>query len=499
MLRRLALDLLAPALCGGLVTLGFAPFDYWPLTLVGIAGLIGLWWQASARCAAGRGFVFGLACFGTGLYWPYVSIHSFGNAPAALAVVLTALLVVYLALYPMLVGAFAGATKRWPRPVWALLLVPGAWLLAELVRGRIGTGFPWLSLGYSLIDSPISALAPIIGVYGLGCVLVAAAGVLVLLLVGSLLARWLAVVIIALIPIAIWAVPAPGYWTSPVADDSLSAAIVQGNFSQKVKSKPSTLGTTLRRYKQLTQQSDADLVLWPETAIPVPADRVRRYVQSLDDMARGKDQSLLAGTLVSHESSYYNTLLAMGQDRGHYYKRHLVPFGEYFPVPDFVKRWMNGVNMRFGSLAFGPETQQLIHVQGVDIGASICFEDVFPRDIAKALPGAGLLVNVTNDAWFAGTIAPAQHLQIARMRALESGRPMLRAANTGISAIIGYTGRTRQTAPQFQTATLSSPRVVPRRGTTPFVALGNAPFWWASGLLVLFGLIGATLIARQRR
>ncbi|NNC24137.1 apolipoprotein N-acyltransferase [Salinisphaera sp. USBA-960] len=498
MTKGLAANIVVPAICGGLITLGFAPFGWWPLTLLGVVGLIALWWDAPVRPAAVRGFVFGLASFGTGLYWPYVSVHEFGHASAPVAVAVTALLVVYLALYPALVGAFAGATRRWPRLLWALVLVPGAWLLSELARGRIGTGFPWLSLGYSLVDSPVSALAPIVGVYGMSLALVVAAGVLCLLVAGSLVGRVIAVAVIAITPILIWLVPVPSHWTEP-AGEALSASVVQGSFGEKIKSKSSTLGPTLERYKQLTKASDADLVVWPETAVPVPANRVQSYLSDIDAMAKRKDQALLAGTLVARESRYYNALLGLGAASGRYYKRHLVPFGEYFPVPSFVKRWIGEiVPMRFGGLAFGPAQQAPIEAHGVDIGLSICFEDVFPREIARSLPQAGVLVNVTNDAWFAGTIGPAQHLQIARVRALESGRPMLRAANTGISAIIGYAGRARQTTPQFQVATLDSPNVQPRKGATPYVALGNEPAWWTGGTVVLIGLIGAALARRRR-
>ncbi len=498
MIRRLGLDLIAPVICGGLLTLGFAPFGYWPLTLLSLIGLVALWWHASIGRAAGRGFIFGLGYFGTGLYWPYVAIHSFGHAPAPLAGGLIALLVAYLALYPAMVGALAGATRRVPRPIWALVLVPGFWLLSELARGRVGTGMPWLSLGYSLIDSPASKLAPVIGVYGLSLVLVVAAGVLCLLFAGTLASRVLAAFLIALTPVALWAVPAPGHWTRP-AGRALSASIVQGDFGEAIKTQPSSLSLELSRYEKLTAHTNADLVIWPETALPVPADRIRPYLNHLGAMARSKQQTILTGTLVPHHQTYYNAVISLGKGHGHYYKRHLVPFGEYYPVPDFVKHWMDALKIRYGGLAFGPQKQAPIHVDGVDIGVSICFEDVFPREIAKALPAASILVNVTNDAWFAGTIGPAQHLQIARMRALEAGRPMLRAANTGISAIIGYAGHARQTTPQFKVATLNSPKVQPREGMTPFVALGNAPFWWASGLITFVGLIGACIIRRRHR
>lgn len=495
--RGLSLDLLAPALLGGLATFGFAPFGYYGLTLAALVGLFALWWNAGAGRGAWRGFVFGLAHFGSGIYWTFVSTYYYGGAPLVMAIGLVCLLTIYMALYPMLVGAFAGATRRLPRTLWAVICVPAAWLLAELMRSWVMTGFPWLSLGYSLIDAPVTALAPIGGVYFLGYLMMAAAGTLVLLCVGSIAGRVIAVALIAVAPVALWWVPAASHWTQPTGEP-VSVDVVQGNFAQKIKWQPQTMATTLRRYRELTQASDADLVVWPEVAIPAPADRVRPYLDSIDTLANKRGQTVLAGALVHEATSgvYYNAVLALGAGHGRYYKRHLVPFGEYFPVPEFVKTWLDGVNMRFSDFGFGADDQPLISVDGVKLGLSICFEDAFGYEIAKALPAAGVLVNVTNDGWFAGTTAAEQHLEIARMRALEAGRPMLRAANTGISAIIDASGRVRERTPQFTVATIES-EVQPRSGLTPYMDLRDRPLWIAAFALVAAGLAGAALLRRR--
>ncbi|MES1926200.1 apolipoprotein N-acyltransferase [Salinisphaera sp. T31B1] len=495
--RVIGLDLLAPAVLGGLATLGFAPFGYYGLTLIAIVGLIALWWQAGARRAAWRGWVFGLAHFGTGIYWTFVSTYYYGGAPLPMAIGLVCLLSAYMAAYPMLVGAFAGFTRGLPRTLWALLLVPGAWLAAELMRSWVLTGFPWLSLGYSLIDAPLTALAPIGGVYFMGALMVAAAGMVVLLFAGSLIGRAVSVALLAAAPFALWLLPPASQWTRP-AGEPVSVDVIQGNFPQQVKWDPDTFATTLTRYRNLTERSDADLVLWPEVAIPAPANRVQSYFDDIDAMAANRGQTVLAGTLVHQgdDQPYYNAVLALGAGHGRYYKRHLVPFGEYFPVPDFVMHWLDGINMRYSNFGFGAEDQPLIEVDGVKIGLSICFEDAFGYEIAKALPAAGILANVTNDAWFAGTTAADQHLEIARMRALEAGRPMLRAANTGISAVIDFDGRVRERTGQFEIANIQT-RVQPRAGLTPYMRIGDWPLWTAGFLLTGVGLIAA--IARRRR
>lgn len=490
-------DVLLPAAFGVVAMFGFAPFGYYGLTWLALAGLIGLWWRASARRCAWRGFVFGLGLFGAGVHWPFVSVYHYGNAPLPLAVVLVCLLVTYLSLFPALAGAVSGAMRRLPDMLRALVFMPAAWLLCELLRDAGITGFPWLSLGYTLVDAPVTGLAPLGGVYFLGFLMVAAAGALVLLFIGSLADRAVSVVLIVVAPIVLWAVPAPTTWTHPVGEP-LQVAIVQGNFPQNVKWDRDYFRPTLKRYKRLTKHIDADLVVWPEVAVPTIARYVPDYLRSIDRMAEFTGQTVLVGTLTEQPQtgSYYNTVLALGTGSGVYRKRHLVPFGEYFPLPDFVKGWLDAINMRYSSFARGVVDQPLITASGVKLGLSICFEDVFPDEVARAVPEAGVLVNVTNDAWFAGTMAAAQHLNISRMRALETGRALLRAANTGISAIIGPAGRIIKRSDQFEIAVLKA-TIQPRGGSTPYVRFGNMPLWAGGGMLVVVGLLGSEWRRRQ--
>jgi apolipoprotein N-acyltransferase len=500
MVRFLTLDLLMPAALGALATLGFAPFNYYPLTVLALAGLVALWWASPSvgRCAW-RGFAFGVVHFATGVYWVYVSTHVYGGAPVWAGVVAAALLAGYMALYPMLVGFFAGFTRRLPRVLWALLLVPGAWVLSELLRSWAIGGFPWGSLGYAMSQAPVTALAPIGGVYFISFWVMLAAGTLCLLIAGSLFARLIAVCLIGAAPLGIWALPAAASWTQ--ADGKpLSVAVIQGNIDQSRKWQPEQFQATLDRYRQMTERSHTDLVVWPEVAIPALSRQVQPYLASLDSMARQRDQTILAGVLQGNKDGrgVYNAVDVLGVGQGHYYKRHLVPFGEYFPVPNLIKRAFVALGIPVSQIAFGPTRQPLIRSHGVAIGLSICFEDVFGYEIARSLPAAGALVNVTNDAWFAGTTAAAQHLQIAQMRALESGRPMIRAANTGISAIIGYTGRIRAATGQGETARLVG-QVTPRRGLTPYMRHGDQPLWLASMGVTLLGLLGALLLRLWRR
>lgn len=496
LLRRVN-DFLTPPALGALATLGFAPFDYYGLTLLALVGLLALWWDASWRRAAWRGWLFGLGHFGTGIYWVLISTHEFGGAPLAAAIFLLLLLTAVLALFPALVGLLAGVMRGLPRPLWALVFVPAGWLFAELARATIGTGFPWLSMGYALTTAPVPDLPPLVGVYGLGALLVAAAGALLLLFRGSLTARAVSVALIAAAPVVLWWLPPAASWTRP-AGESLPMAILQGDVAQDRKWHPEALGPTKDKYRRLSESVEARLVIWPEAAIASLLAREREYMQAIDERAGELGRTELVGILDydRNKDAFYNAMFALGIDDGRYYKRHLVPFGEYFPVPDFLRPLLDGVNMRFSSFAHGPENQDLIKVEGVPLSLSICFEVVFPREIRKALPEAGILVNVTNDAWFADSTAPHQHLQIARMRAMETGRPLLRAANTGISAVIAADGRIHKRTPQFEVATLEA-TVQPRAGVTPYVLYSNGPLWALSIALCVLGIVVSRLCGKD--
>lgn len=488
-------DFLTPAVLGALSLLGFAPFNYYGITLLAVMGLLALWWHSGWKRAAWRGWLFGLGQFLVGLYWVIISMHEFGGVSLIVSVILLVILSSVLALFPAFAGLLSGLMRGLPRTLWAMVFAPAAWLLCELLRATVGTGFPWFSLGYSLTTAPLADLPPLVGVYGLSALLVVAAGVLLVLCRGSLTGRAVSVVLIAALPFVIWGLPPAVSWTHPVGDP-LSVAIIQGNVPQNKKWLPGMLETTKTRYRRLSESVDARLVVWPEAAIPSLVGRQLDYLRAIDARATRHGRTELVGILDYNPitGGIYNAVYALGVDSGRYYKRHLVPFGEYFPVPDFLLPFLAAVNLRFPSLSAGPEKQEPIVVDGVQLGLSICFEIVFPREVQKALPAAGILVNVTNDAWFGHSTAPHQHFQIARMRAMESGR-LVRAANTGISAVIAADGTIRKRLPQYEIATLEA-TVQPRAGVTPYVAYGNWPFWALSIALCVLGVVGSFLNRR---
>jgi apolipoprotein N-acyltransferase len=487
-------DSLLPVLIGLSATVGFAPWGWYGLTLLAPAGLLWLWQGVSARRAAWRGFVFGLAHFALGMYWVSISIHRFGGGPLWLAWLLVLVLATYLALFPALVGY---ALRRWFQcgtVQEALIALPLLWLLVELLRGWLFTGLPWLALGYAFIDTPLSRLAPLAGVYALGASVVLLSGAIWLFLVGTRRERLLALVVAVGVSLALLLLPEPTRWTrdngAPV-----DVSLVQGNIPQELKWRPGRREATQVHYRALTDSEwGRRLIIWPEVAIPALRHQVQAYLDELDGIARASGSTLLVGVLVrdAPKGPLYNAMLSLGVEQGAYYKRHLLPFGEYFPAPKFLLDIGSVLGLQYSDFSSGPEGQPPLKLGSNTLGLSICFEDVFGRDIRRDLPEAGLLVNVTNDAWFEDSSAPHQHLQIARMRALEMGRILLRVANTGISAVIGADGKIAQASPQFEVDVLRA-QVTPRAGLTPYARFGDLPLW----ILAAAGLVFLIVLRRR--
>lgn len=482
------------SLAAGLsMPLAFAPFELFFIAPLSVAALFLLWHDVSPRVAARSGFFYGCGMFLAGTYWTYVSVHTFGKAPAALAVFLVIAMVAILAAY---IAALGYITRRWlraPGCVNWLWVLPGAWVLMEWVKGWAFSGFPWLSLGYSQIDMPLAGLAPVTGIFGLSWAVVVTAGAVCALVLGDRRTR----VVAAISVVGLWALAAAlgtVAWTAPNGD-SLRVSLIQGGIPQDRKWLPEQRQPTLDLYRQLTELSrGSQLVVWPEAAVPAVMGQVSGYLDSVAAQAGHQGTDVLTGVLRRNPATgqLENSLIVLGPEGQVYSKRHLVPFGEYFPVPDFVRERMRLMNLPHSDFAAGADDQPLLHAAGQRIAANICYEDVFGEEQLPFLPEATLLVNVSNDAWFGDSIAPHQHLQIARMRALEAGRYLLRATNNGITAIIDPDGRIEQRSPQFRTHVLTAV-VEPREGATPYVRFGN----WLIVLLAAAATATGVLV-RQR-
>lgn len=476
---------------GAVLNLAFAPFGWWPVAVLAPAGLFGLIRGLPPRRAAWAGAAFGAGLFACGTYWLYTSLHGYGGVPVWLTVVLQTSLVAIMAAYPAALCYLAnrfwlkpGITRDW-------LALPALWVLLEWLRGWVLTGFPWLSLGYAVIDSPLAGWAPVLGVYG-----VSWAAALAAVAVNILFARPVrpsGVAVAGGVLAALFLLPfslSQHAWTRAV-DGPIPIAAVQGNVPQDQKWQRNNLDATLARYANLTTQAwGARLIVWPESALPVLATDIPEYLHRLAETVRAHDADLALGlvTYKPETHQYFNGLLVMsGSGGGWYYKRHLVPFGEYFPVPAFVRSWMRLMSLPYDDISAGAPRQPTLRAAGQALGLTICYEDAFGSKQLAVLKEATLLLNVTNDAWFGDSTASHQHLQIARMRALEAGRYMIVAANDGITAVIDAGGTVAARLPQFRQAVLRA-EVQPMTGLTPYARWGNLPVVQGALVLLVVGV-----------
>jgi apolipoprotein N-acyltransferase len=461
---------------GAVTVLAFAPFGVYLLAPLLLAPLLHGFLHANPRTAATYGFWFGAGLFLAGTYWLYNSIHVFGGAPLILAIFLMLALVAIMGLYYAATG-WLTATLSGDKPMLLLLVAPAAWVAIEWIRGWFLSGFPWLAVGYSQVDSPLVGLAPVIGVYGMSlAVTFSAAAVVVAVNVGQKL-RWI-VASAAVVPWLVGLVIQGIEWTEE-AGPAVTTTIVQGGVSQDRKWLPEQFRPTLTMYRRsLAENPDSEIIVWPEVAIPSLLHYVEDYVDVLQSDLRANGQTLLFGILEQDRETqavHNSVVLLDGADRQIYRKRHLVPFGEFFPVPDFVREWMRLMSLPYSDISAGDAVQPLLQTPGgQQLSVAICYEDAYGAEQLYALPQASILINVSNDAWFGDSIAPYQHLEIARLRAIEVGRPAVRATNTGVSTFISADGTLSGTLEQFTEGSASAD-VMPRGGLTPYARFGNIP------------------------
>jgi apolipoprotein N-acyltransferase len=479
--NRALTPILAALAAGAVAVLGFSPADFPVFTLGALAVLIHLWVRApSPRAAFFVGLAFGTGFFVSGVSWVYISLYRFGAMPMPVAAFATAGFCVFLALFPALAG-WAQARLRAP------LAIPALWVLTEWLRGWILTGFPWLAVGYAAIDTPLAGFAPLGGVYLASLAMMLSAGLLWLVASG----RWrrTAVAAFALIGIA-GATLRSLEWSTPLPN-AVSVSLLQGNVPQGLKFEPGRYERTLQTYARLAEDSSARLIVLPETAVPRFLDLVERpFIERLKAVAVRNGGDLLLGVpLRPAPGVYYNSVISLGASPpAGYDKVHLVPFGEFVP-PGFG--WIVRVlSIPLSDFSRGRADQRPLLAAGERIAVNICYEDAYGAEIVGQLPEATLLVNVSNVTWFGDSLAPAQHLQIARMRALETGRMVLTAANTGITAAIGADGAVLARLPQFAEGRLEV-EARGRTGTTPYVRFAD---WLAlvlsAAMLLFFALRG---------
>jgi apolipoprotein N-acyltransferase len=472
---------------GALAVAGFGDLPLVPVPLAALAALVWLWSrEAAPRRAALIGFCFGAGLFLAGVSWVYVSLHTFGMMPAPLAALATLLFCLYLALFPAAVGWLQARFDAAPA-VRLLLVIPALWMLAEWLRGWLFTGFPWLAFGYSQIGGPLDGLFPLVGVYGVSFATAVIAGAFALAARREPRTTAIGAASVVALVVASYAGGAVE-WTRP-AGPPITVALLQGNVPQALKFVPGRFESTLKTYADLAERTQAKLVVFPETAIPRFLHQVNpAYLEWLGILARRNDGDALVGVPVQDEHGYYNAVVTVGKSAPQRYaKSHLVPFGEFVP-PGFG--WIvNVLQIPLSDFNRGAPDARPLAIAGQRVAPNICYEDAFGEEIIRQLPEATLLVNVSNVAWFGDSLAPAQHLRISRARSLETGRYMLRATNTGVTAIIDDRGRVAARLPNFTEGVLEG-GAQGREGATPYVRTGNLSMLAVAiaALLVAFAL-----------
>ncbi len=466
----------------------FAPYGHWllqPLSLAFLFYQIGL--NSDARRSYWIGAAYGVGWAVAGMHWIYISMHQFGGMPAPLAVAGVCLFGLYMGLFSG--SAMLTATKlrqRWslPVPAFLLLAMPASWTLHEWLRGWLFTGYPGGAIGYAHIDAPLAGFAPLIGVYGTSLLAAICAGGLVMLTQRK---RWAGLGLIT-------ALMAAGYglsfvnWTTPLGQP-ISVRLLQGNIDQRVKFDPDHVRATLAQYRDMIEAAPADLIVAPETAIPTfPHNLPPDYLDGLRSFAKASGSHIAYGIpLMNTSSNYTNSVSGISPQGGSYRfdKVHLMPFGEY--VPRGFGWFVDLMQIPLGDFARGDPVQLPFMVKQQRVLPNICYEDLFGEEIAMQLREssmpASMLLNVSNLAWFGDSLAIDQHLQISRMRALETGRPMLRATNTGATAITDAKGKVTHALPSYTRGILVA-NVQGMQGMTPYIRFGNIPFLLLAGLLL---------------
>jgi len=479
------------ALAGAACVFGFAPYYAWPVPMLALVVPFLAWSRAqSARRAFAAGYAFGLGFFLAGVSWIYVALHDFGEMPAILAAIAVLLFCAFLSLFPALAG---WATARFAaNPGWRLVLAPAAYTLAEMLRGWIFTGFPWLAIGASQVpSSPLAGAVPVVGMYGvsLAACFAASLGAIALRRESKVRTRSAMVIAIALL-FGVGAGLRFVQWTQP-SGPAILVALLQGNVAQELKWRDEERVRTLEDYREMIAAARARVVVLPETALPASFDALPPdYVQGLREIAKRDGKDIVLGVIERERSgsamAYYNSVVTLTADKPAFYrKRHLVPFGEFIP-PGFG--WVFAVlKIPMGDLARGAERQGALTADGTAFGVAICYEDLFGREVIDALPAARILLNVTNDAWYGHSLAADQHLQASQVRALEAGRWMLRATNTGVTAAIDERGEVVSRLPQYTKATLVAD-AQPLMGMTPYARCGDL---LALGIAAAIALLAA--------
>lgn len=462
-------------IAGLLIPLALAPLNIWPLAFFSPALLAWCMYRQNRQRVMIMAFCFGLGMFAVGTSWVFVSIHQFGNASIPLASMLTALFVVFLAAIFCLPFALI-SRKNTVAASTHLVLFSCLWVIGEWIRSWLFTGFPWLFIGYSQLQTPLAGWAPVGGIYAVSLATLLSACTLSLFLISK---RKTEKIVATVIIASLWisgAAFTQANWTQ-IQGLTRKVALVQPNIPQRMKWQQDFIQPSLSRLRsQSANAASADWIIWPEAAIPLLYHQALPFLESINQQASQRQNALITGILYDDPKTktYYNSLTGFGMATGIYHKKRLVPFGEYVPMENTLRGLIDFFNLPMSMITAGPEQQPGIQIGAYNVASAICYEIVYPDLVAHNARNSAAIITVSNDAWFGHSWGPLQHLQMAQMRALETGRYVLRATNNGVSAIITAKGKIQIASEQFVQSVIQG-EIEIMAGNTPFMSLGSRP------------------------
>ncbi len=490
-------DILALS-AGVSLTLAFAPYNHAIMAILAPLGLIFCWQVASRTQIIWRGWLFGIGFFATSTSWIYISIHDYGGAHAIISLSLTVLFIAFMALFPALAGYISHYLFRKRRFAYWLIGIPSCWVFTEWLRSKFLSGFPWVLLGYSQVDG-LAAYLPLLGTYGVAFLLMFLSGLCYIVWREHWQYKMSAIAGIAMIILINFMLPTQ--WVTP-SQQQLNVSLIQGNINQLVKWDEHIFSHILDHYAQsTTQEFGQDIIILPESAIPAPSWAVSDYLATLGKEAKKHNSAVVVGVPVEAEKKnndqhYFNAMLVYGNAVGQYYKRHLVPFGEFLPLRSVLQGLIHFFNVPMSDFIPGDNKQSLISINNILIAPLICYEIAYSNLVFSMIPQAQLILLINDDSWFGHSNAAQQHIQIAQTRALETGRYILFESNTGITAIINPQGKIVQQAPIDQPYVLRG-HVVAVDGSTPLMRYGQTSVLLVITCLFLFSLCWCHIIRRR--
>jgi apolipoprotein N-acyltransferase len=468
----------AALLLGSILPFAFSPFCLYPIALFVPGFLARIWYRLTAKQACFNGLIFGMGFFSTGVSWIYITLQQYGGMAVWLAALLTVMFILLLSLFFAFQAFFSQLLAK-KTLTYFLMLFPAVWVSFEWLRSVLFSGFPWLLLGYSQTTSLLGNIAPLFGVYGVSLFTLWASSAVILIIFSE---KRMYKIISGAMLMMILSISIFSFFSSWIkqSNKQIQVSLIQGNIKQSIKWSRARLHQHLLRYYHLTQSHwDSKLIIWPETAIPTIQENIQPDLASLNKLAQHHHSVILTGIpIIKKEQDsiqYYNGIITIGQQRVQtYLKEHLVPFGEYLPLHPLFSWFLQAVDIPMLDQTPGSKNQPLLYVQGIKIASFICYEIAYPILVLNRSLDANIILVLTDDSWFGESAAPAQHLQIAQMRARELGRYVLFSTNNGITAIIHPNGSLKTVLPTRTVATLTA-SVMPIKGQTPLMRWNYYP------------------------